>query len=64
MTILKSRLTHQLDPPVEQPVLLDGDEAGHLPGELERIFAGDNSVIVEESGSRSSMHFNVFPTIM
>ena len=55
--------THQLNPPVEKPVLPDGHEACNLPGDLEKSFAGDNSVIMKESGSGSSMHFNVFPTI-
>ena len=53
--------SHQLNPSVEQPVLLDGDEAGHLPGELEGVLAGHHSVVVKESRSGPSMYFNIFP---
>ena len=56
--------SHQLNPSVEQPVLLDGDEAGHLPGELEGVLAGHHSVVVKESRSGPSVYFNIFPIIV
>ena len=56
--------SHQLNLSVEQPVLLDGDEAGHLPGELEGVLAGNHSVVVKESRSGPSVYFNILPIIV
>ena len=52
---------HHLNHPVEQSVLPDGDEALHLPGELEGSFARDHSLIVKQGRSGSAVDFNIFP---
>ena len=59
---IKNLTHHHLNQPVEQPVLPDGDEALHLPEELERSFARDDSLIVKEGRSGSSVNFDIFPT--
>ena len=58
---LKWLRTHHLNHPVEKSILPDGDEALHLPGELEGSFTRDNSLVVKEGRSGSSVHFNIFP---